>query len=381
MDVEKFLKDSEKQFGKGKIIKLGSGYHADVPCLPTGIPGLDLALGVYGWPEGRIIEVYGPESSGKTTLTLTAIGRAQKQGMVCGIVDAEHALDPTWASKLGVNVDDLIISQPDNGEEGMAICEHMVKSGVNIVVVDSVAALVPKVELEGEMGQSHIGLQARLMSQGMRKLTGIIKKTKATVFFLNQIRMKIGVMYGNPKTTTGGEALKFYSSIRVEVNKLAPKDENKEGDKVVSVPIKMKVVKNKVAAPFKICETKIDFEKGFSLSSTLPDVLLDIGFVSKEGNTYYYNEEKIAVGKKQLKTYFEELSEEELEELYMATLEELKIGDSVEEDEEASEYEQILEEIAKLEKSIERKQANGKSTKRSEKRLAELQAQIESDDD
>ncbi|MFM2483443.1 recombinase RecA [Celerinatantimonas sp. YJH-8] len=287
----------EKQFGKGSIMRLGDGAAAmlDIESVSTGSLGLDIALGIGGLPYGRIVEIYGPESSGKTTLTLSVIAEAQKQGKTCAFIDAEHALDPIYARKLGVNVDDLLVSQPDTGEQALEICDMLVRSGaVNVVIVDSVAALTPKAEIEGEMGDSHVGLQARLMSQALRKLTGNIKQSNCLAVFINQIRMKIGVMFGNPETTTGGNALKFYASVRLDIRRIGAV---KEGDEVVGNETRVKVVKNKVSPPFRQAEFQIMYGGGINRFGELIDLGVKEKLVEKAGAWFSYNGIKIGQGK------------------------------------------------------------------------------------
>jgi recombination protein RecA len=294
------LDSIEKQFGKGAIMKLGESSHANVETLPTGSLSLDLALGG-GIPRGRIIEVYGPESSGKTTLALHAIAEAQKTGGTAAFIDAEHALDPSYAKKIGVNLDDLLLSQPDNGEQALEIAETLVRSNaVDIIVVDSVAALVPRAEIEGDMGDSHMGLQARLMSQALRKLTGVISRSKATVIFINQIRMKIGVMFGNPETTTGGNALKFYSSVRMDIRRIA---QIKKADAVIGNRTRVKVVKNKIAPPFREAEFDIMYNEGISVSGDVLDLSVKYDIVDKAGAWFAYKGEKIGQGREASKEY------------------------------------------------------------------------------
>ncbi|AOT09590.1 recombinase RecA [Pseudoalteromonas luteoviolacea] len=289
------LSQIERQFGKGSIMKLGDSQALDIESVSTGSLGLDIALGIGGLPTGRIVEIYGPESSGKTTLTLQTIAQAQKMGKTCAFVDAEHALDPVYAEKLGVNVDDLLVSQPDTGEQALEICDMLVRSGaVDVVVVDSVAALTPKAEIEGDMGDSHVGLQARLMSQALRKLTGNIKRSNTLCIFINQIRMKIGVMFGNPETTTGGNALKFYSSVRLDIRRIGSV---KEGDEVVGNETRVKVVKNKVAPPFKQAEFIIMYGEGSSKQGELIDLGVKHKLVDKAGAWFSYNGNKIGQGK------------------------------------------------------------------------------------
>ncbi|WP_275130243.1 recombinase RecA [Vibrio sp. JC009] len=285
----------EKQFGKGSIMRLGDNRTMDVETISTGSLSLDIALGAGGLPMGRIIEIYGPESSGKTTLTLELIAAAQKAGKTCAFVDAEHALDPVYAKRLGVNIDDLLVSQPDTGEQALEICDALARSGaVDVLVVDSVAALTPKAEIEGEMGDSHMGLQARMLSQAMRKLTGNLKQSNCMCIFINQIRMKIGVMFGNPETTTGGNALKFYASVRLDIRRTGA---IKEGDEVVGNETKIKVVKNKIAAPFKEAHTQIMYGQGFNREGELIDLGVKHKLVEKAGAWYSYKGDKIGQGK------------------------------------------------------------------------------------
>ncbi len=287
----------DKQYGKGSLMKLGDkGASLDIDSISSGSILLDEALGIGGYPQGRIIEIYGPESSGKTTLALHAVAEAQKKGGIAAFIDAEHALDPTYASALGVQINDLWISQPDNGEQALEICEKLVRSGsVDILVVDSVAALTPQAEIDGEMGDSHMGLQARLMSQALRKLTGILSKSNTTIIFINQIRMKIGVMFGNPETTTGGNALKFYSSVRLEVRKIETL--SKGADNIIGNRIRVKIVKNKVAPPFKKVELNLMFGKGLSYVASILDASIKYDLIDKSGSWYSYNDEKIGQGK------------------------------------------------------------------------------------
>ncbi len=292
-----------KQFGDGSIMKLGDTQKIDVELLPSGSLALDLALGG-GYPKGRIIEIYGPESSGKTTLALHAIAEIQKQGGQAAFIDAEHALDPAYAKKIGVNTSDLLISQPDNGEQALEICETLVRSGaVDLIVVDSVAALVPQAEIDGDMGDAQMGLQARLMSQAMRKLTGIISKSKATVIFINQIRMKIGVMFGNPETTTGGNALKFYASVRIDIRRIG---QIKEGDNINGNRTKIKVVKNKIAAPFRTAEFDIMYNEGISKTGDILDLGVEYGVLEKSGAFIKYNGETLGQGREAVKKLFKE---------------------------------------------------------------------------
>jgi len=297
------LETIEKQFGKGSIMKLGDAHKTAVETIPTGSLSLDLALGG-GIPKGRIIEIYGPESSGKTTLTLHAIAEIQKQGGTAAFIDAEHALDPSYARKLGVDVENLLISQPDNGEQALEITETLVRSSaVDLIVVDSVAALVPRAEIEGDMGDSHMGLQARLMSQALRKLTGIISRSHTTVIFINQIRMKIGVMFGNPETTTGGNALKFYSSVRMDIRRIS---QIKQGDEIIGNRTRVKVVKNKIAPPFRQAEFDIMYNQGISASGDILDLAVEKEIVEKSGAWFAYNDAKIAQGREAAKKYLEE---------------------------------------------------------------------------
>ncbi|HJL24476.1 MAG TPA: recombinase RecA, partial [Polyangiaceae bacterium LLY-WYZ-15_(1-7)] len=308
----------EKAYGKGSIMRLGDQKAVDIPTIPTGSISLDLALGVGGYARGRIVEVYGPESSGKTTLTLHAIAECQKQGGVAAFIDAEHALDPTYARKLGVNVDELLVSQPDHGEQALEIADTLVRSGaVDIIVIDSVAALVPKAEIEGEMGDSHVGLQARLMSQALRKLTGTVQKSHCTLFFINQIRMKIGVMFGSPETTTGGNALKFYASQRLDIRRIGT---IKVGDKAIGNRVRVKVVKNKVAPPFQLCEFDILFGRGISRSGDVLDLGVKANIVDKSGAWYSYGETRLGQGRDNTRNFLEENVEmlEEIERKILA---------------------------------------------------------------
>ncbi|GGD56970.1 recombinase RecA [Lacimicrobium alkaliphilum] len=297
----------EKQFGKGAIMRLGDNQALDIDAVSTGSLGVDVALGIGGLPFGRVVEIYGPESSGKTTLTLQAIAEAQRMGKTCAFVDAEHALDPLYAAKIGVNVDELLVSQPDTGEQALEICDMLVRSGaVDMVVVDSVAALTPKAEIEGEMGDSHVGLQARLMSQALRKLTANIKRSNTLCIFINQIRMKIGVMFGNPETTTGGNALKFYASVRLDIRRIGA---IKEGDEVVGNETRVKVVKNKVAPPFKQAEFQILYGHGISKEAELIDLGVANKLVEKAGAWYSYKGERIGQGKANCVRYLKEKPE------------------------------------------------------------------------
>ena len=279
--LDQVLLDIEKQFGKGSIMKLGSNEHREIDVVPSGSISLDVALGIGGYPKGRIIEIYGPESSGKTTFALHAIAEIQKQGGKAAFIDAEHSLDPNYASKLGVNINELLLSQPDNGEQALEICEALVRSGaIGIIVIDSVAALVPQAEIEGEMGDSHVGLQARLMSQALRKLSGIINKTNTVAIFINQLREKVGVMFGNPEVTPGGRALKFYSSIRLEIRR---SEQLKSGSDVIGNKTSIKVVKNKMAPPFKTCSVDIMYGEGISVEGELVDLASEAAIVEKIG--------------------------------------------------------------------------------------------------
>ncbi|OGI16381.1 MAG: recombinase RecA [Candidatus Moranbacteria bacterium RBG_19FT_COMBO_42_6] len=294
------MEQLKEKFGEGVIMKLGEIKRVDVESIPTGSISLDIALGIGGIPRGRVVEVYGPESSGKTTLTLHVIASIQKAKGTAAFIDAEHALDPEYAKKIGVNINDLLISQPDNGEQALDIVETLVSSGaVNLIVVDSVAALVPRAEIEGEMGDQHMGRQARLMSQALRKLTAIVAKSNCTVIFINQIRMKIGIMFGNPETTTGGNALKFYSSVRIEVRRSA---QIKKGEDIVGNRVKVKIVKNKVAPPFKTTEFDIMYNEGISASGDLLDTGVKYEVVAKKGNSYSFEEIKLGVGREAAKT-------------------------------------------------------------------------------
>lgn len=294
----------EKQFGKGAIMKLGDGFKLDVPVIKSGALPLDVAMGIGGFPRGRIVEIFGPESSGKTTLTLHAIAEAQAQGGTAAFIDAEHALDPIYAKKLGIDLDNLLVSQPDTGEQALEICDLLVRSNaVDFIVVDSVAALVPRVEIEGDMGDSHMGVHARLMSQALRKLTAIINRSRACVVFINQIRMKIGVVYGNPETTTGGNALKFYSSMRLEVRKVTS---IKKGDDLIGNKVRVKVVKNKMAPPFKMVEMDIIFGEGISRESALIDMGVQHKLLEKSGSWFSYKDQRVGQGKENVRLFFKE---------------------------------------------------------------------------
>ena len=302
--LETAITQIEKKFGQGSIMKLGESKRYAVEAIPTGSLSLDMALGVGGIPKGRIIEIYGPESSGKTSVALHIVAEVQKRGGIAGYIDAEHALDPVYAQNLGVDINNLYISQPNDGEEALEIAETMVRSGaVDIIIVDSVAALVPKAEIEGEMGDSHVGLQARLMSQALRKLTGSIGKTKCSVVFINQLREKIGVMYGNPETTTGGRALKFYASVRIEIRKA---DVIKQGDTIIGNRTKVKIVKNKVAPPFKTVEFDIMYGKGISKIGDILDLAAELDVIHKSGSWYSYKEDRIGQGRENAKKYLTE---------------------------------------------------------------------------
>ena len=359
----------EKQFGKGSVMKLGdSSVNMNVEAVPTGSLSLDIALGLGGVPKGRIIEIYGPESSGKTTVALHMVAEVQKRGGIAGFIDAEHALDPVYAKNIGVDIDNLYISQPDNGEQAMEITETMVRSGaVDIVIVDSVAALVPKAEIEGDMGDSHVGLQARLMSQALRKLTAVISKSNCVVIFINQLREKIGVMFGNPETTTGGRALKFYSSVRMDVRRI---EALKQGGEVVGNRTRVKIVKNKVAPPFREAEFDIMFGQGISREGDILDLAADKGVVNKSGAWYAYNGDKIGQGRENAKQYLKEnpLICEEIE----AKVREMLNVDGTEESEETKENEteaqsiKAAEAIAKKAEAAEKKAENTAEVKAEE---------------
>ena len=302
--IETAMAQIERAFGKGSIMRLGGGQVVEVETISTGSLGLDIALGVGGLPRGRVVEVYGPESSGKTTLALQTVAEAQKTGGVCGFIDAEHALDPAYARKLGVNLDDLLISQPDNGEQALEIADTLIRSGsVDVLVIDSVAALTPKAEIEGEMGESRPGLQARLMSQALRKLTGSISRTKTMVIFINQIRMKIGVMYGSPETTTGGNALKFYASVRLDIRRTSTL---KDRDEPIGNQVRVKVVKNKVAPPFKQVEFDIMFGEGISKMGELIDLGVKANVVEKSGAWFSYDSQRLGQGRENAKTFLKD---------------------------------------------------------------------------
>ena len=299
--LEQVLLDIEKQFGKGAVMKLGDHQNRHIDVIPSGSISLDIAMGIGGYPKGRIIEIYGPESSGKTTFALHAIAEAQRLGGRVAFIDAEHSLDPKYAANLGVNTDELILSQPDNGEQALEICEALVRSGaISVVVIDSVAALVPQAEIEGEMGDSHVGLQARLMSQALRKLSGVINKTNTICIFINQLREKVGVMFGNPETTPGGRALKFYASVRLEIRR---SEQIKIGNEIAGNKTSIKVVKNKMAPPFKTCTVDIMYGQGVSHEGEIVDLGSEINVLEKAGAWYSYNGEKIAQGKENAKEY------------------------------------------------------------------------------
>lgn len=319
------LRQIEKQFGKGSIMKLGEETERKIDTIPSGSLALDLALGVGGYPKGRVIEIYGPESSGKTTVALHAIAEAQKKGGQAAFIDAEHALDPHYAKALGVNIDELLLSQPDTGEQALEIAEALVRSGaIDIIVIDSVAALVPKAEIEGEMGDAHVGLQARLMSQALRKLSGAINKSKTIAIFINQIREKVGVMFGNPETTPGGRALKFYSSIRLEVRRA---ETIKQGNEMVGNKTRIKVVKNKVAPPFKEAMVDIMYGEGISRTGEILDIGSDLDIVEKSGAWYSYNGERLGQGRENAKQFLQE-NPDIMEEIYLAIREHYQLDDA-----------------------------------------------------
>lgn len=302
--IEEAVKQIKDRFGEGIIMRFGEARNMDVEAISTGCLSVDMALGIGGVPRGRVTEIFGPEASGKTTLAQHIVAEAQKMGGVAAFVDAEHALDPDYARKIGVNIDELLISQPDSGEQALDIVETLVRSSaIDIIVIDSVAALTPRAEIEGDMGQSHMGLQARLMSQALRKLTGIVSKSNTVVIFINQIRMKIGVMFGNPETTSGGNALKFYSSVRIDVRRAA---HIKQGDKIIGNRVKCKIVKNKVAAPFQTTEFDIMYNQGISKEGDLLDQGVARGVISRSGNSYSYEEEKLGLGRETAKAYLRE---------------------------------------------------------------------------
>ena len=309
--IDQAILQIEKQFGKGSIMKLGANPEDKVDAIPSGSLALDLALGIGGYPRGRVVEIYGPEASGKTTLTLHAVAAVQRAGGTAAFIDAEHALDSQWARTCGVNIDELLISQPDNGEQALEITDTLVRSGaVDLVVIDSVAALVPRAEIEGEMGDAHMGLQARLMSQALRKLTGAISRSRTSVIFINQLREKIGVMFGNPETTTGGRALKFYASVRLDMRRIAPV---KEREVVIGNHVRVKVVKNKVAPPFRQAEFDIMFDEGISRESLLVDIAAEAGIIDKSGAWYTYGKDRIGQGRENAKLYLKDHADMALE--------------------------------------------------------------------
>ena len=302
--LDQAFKNIEKKYGKGSIMKMGEAPRVSVSAIPTGAINLDIALGIGGIPRGRVVEIYGPESSGKTTLALHMIAEDQKQGHTCAFIDAEHAMDAEYAGNLGVDIDNLILSQPDTGEQGLDIAESLVRSGaVDLIIIDSVAALVPRAEIEGEMGDSHVGLQARLMSQALRRLTGVISKSNTTVVFINQLREKVGVMFGSPETTTGGRALKFYSSVRLDIRRIKTIT---EGDSSIGSRTRVKIVKNKVAPPFKVVEFDIMYGTGISKSGVILDTAVEKDIVDKAGSWFSYEGEKLGQGRENVKTYLEE---------------------------------------------------------------------------
>ena len=331
--LDQVMADIEKQFGKGAVMKLGEHEHQKIDTIPSGSISLDVALGIGGYPKGRIIEIFGPESSGKTTFALHAIAEAQKRGGRAAFIDAEHALDPTYAAKIGVNINELLLSQPDNGEQALEICEALVRSGaISVIVIDSVAALVPQAEIEGEMGDSHVGLQARLMSQALRKLSGVINKTNTVCIFINQLREKVGVMYGNPETTPGGRALKFYASVRLEIRR---GEQIKSGTEIVGNKANTKVVKNKMAPPFKTCCVDIMYGEGVSILGEIVDLGGEAGILEKSGSWYAYQGEKVGQGKENVKEWLRKNPEKrtEIEQKvreYYANSDSLTIGTVVE---------------------------------------------------
>lgn len=336
--LDKALRDIEKQFGKGSIMKLGEEANTKIETIPSGSLALDVALGIGGYPRGRVVEIYGPESSGKTTVALHAIAEAQKLGGQAAFIDAEHALDPNYAKALGVNIEELLLSQPDTGEQALEIAEALVRSGaIDIIVIDSVAALVPKAEIEGEMGDSHVGLQARLMSQALRKLSGAINKSKTIAIFINQIREKVGVMFGNPETTPGGRALKFYSSVRLEVRRA---ETLKQGTDMVGNRARIKVVKNKVAPPFKQAEVDIMYGEGISKEGELLDIGSDLDIVQKSGAWYSYDGERLGQGRENAKQFLKE-NPDMLDEIHQAIRKHYQLDDEIESDESVEEVEEM----------------------------------------
>ena len=335
--LDQAFKNIEKKYGKGSIMKMGEAPKVAVSAIPTGAINLDIALGIGGIPRGRVIEIFGPESSGKTTLALHMIAEDQKQGQTCAFIDAEHAMDAEYARNLGVDIDNLILSQPDTGEQGLDIAESLVRSGaVDLIIIDSVAALVPRAEIEGEMGDSHVGLQARLMSQALRRLTGVIAKSNTTVVFINQLREKVGVMFGSPETTTGGRALKFYSSVRLDIRRIKTIT---EGDNSIGSRTRVKVVKNKVAPPFKVVEFDIMYGTGISKSGVILDTAVEMDIVDKAGSWFSYGGEKLGQGRENVKTYLEENQDimNEIEDKVRATLRDDEEIDDVFEDEDTKE--------------------------------------------
>ncbi len=325
--AQQAIEQIKEKFGDGSIMKLGEAKRLEVDAVSTGCLSLDIALGVGGVPRGRIIEIFGPEASGKTTLAQHVVAEVQREGGLAAFVDAEHALDPDYAKKIGVNIKDLLISQPDTGEQALEIVETLVRSnGVDVIVIDSVAALTPKAEIEGDMGDTHMGLQARLMSQALRKLAGIVSKSHTTVIFINQVRHKIGVFFGNPETTPGGNALKFYSSVRIEVRRAA---QIKMGEKIIGNRVKAKVVKNKVAPPFQVCEFDIMYNEGISIAGDLLDLGVEYGVITKSGNSYSFGEEKLGVGRENAKAFLRENSKL-IKEIKKQIWQKVKSGDKVE---------------------------------------------------
>lgn len=344
--AESAIDQIKSRFGDGAIMKFGEAKAMQVDTVSTGSLSLDIALGVGGVPRGRVIEVYGPEASGKTTLAQHIVAEVQKLGGIAAYVDAEHALDPDYAKKIGVRVDELLISQPDTGEQALEIVETLVRSNaVDVIVIDSVAALVPKAEIEGEMGDQHMGLQARLMSQALRKLTGIINKSKTIVVFINQTRMKIGIVFGNPETTTGGVALKFYSSVRIEIRRAA---QIKQGDKVIGNRVKIKIVKNKVAAPFRTCEFDIMYNEGISVAGDVLDTAVLYKIIDKRGNSFLYGEEKLGVGRETAKKYLKD-NPKTLENVRKQVMEAVAKGEETLEDDAAAAPEPTGDELPPLE--------------------------------